>query len=55
LCKLISSGVLTADQRKFAENTLQQKSRTYTAGAMKRGRRYEATIYRSIVAALINA
>lgn len=55
-CKLISLGVLTAaDQRKFAENTLQQKSRIYTAGAMKRGRRYEAAIYRSIVAALINA
>ena len=54
-CKLISSGVLTHDQRKLAENTLRQKSRIYTAGAMKRGRRYEAAKYRSIVAALINA
>lgn len=54
LCKLISPGVLTHDQRKLAENTLQQKTRIHAAGPMKRERRYEAAKYRSIVAALIN-
>jgi len=50
IAKLISSGMLTPDQRRAAEAVLRQKCRVYAAGCRKRGRHAEASHYEQLSA-----
>jgi glycosyltransferase involved in cell wall biosynthesis len=50
IAKLISSGMLTPDQRRAAEAVLRQKCEVYAAGCRKRGRHAEASHYEQLAA-----
>jgi len=50
IAKLISSGMLTPDQRRAAEAVLRQKCKVYAAGCRKRGRHAEANHYEQLSA-----
>lgn len=50
LARLISSGMLTPDQRRAAEVALRRKCRVYAAGCRKRGRHAEASHYEQLSA-----
>jgi hypothetical protein len=50
IAKLISSGMLTPDQRRAAEAVLRQKCEVYAAGCRKRGRHAEASHYEQLSA-----
>lgn len=49
LAKLLGSGILTQGQAEAARQMLQIKSRIYTAGALKRGKKGEAERFRRLV------
>lgn len=48
IAKLISSGMLTPDQRRAAEAVLRQKCEVYAAGCRKRGRHADASHYEQL-------
>ena len=48
IAKLISSGMLTPDQRRAAEAVLRQKCEVYAAGCRKRGRHADANHYEQL-------